>query len=187
MFKRYLILTTWACLIGVSFYLFFFQADFVEEKLAVLFGLSLWVSGTVYLLLGCLRGFTLIPSTYLIIFGIVFLPLWPLYILTIIGILVSSLTVYFLSEQLGFDAFFEKKYSSGLKKLRASLQKNELPIVIFWSFAPFLPTDAVCYLCGTLKVNVYKFLFGVLIGEGIVCFIYIFLGENLLTLLQGYF
>ena len=44
MLKRYLILTAWACLIGVSFYLLFFQADFVKEKFAALFGLSLWIS-----------------------------------------------------------------------------------------------------------------------------------------------
>ena len=38
----------------------------------------------------------------------------------------------------------------------------------------------LCYVCGSLKINFKKFLFGVIIGEGTVYAIYIFLGDWLL-------
>ncbi len=44
----------------------------------------------------------------------------------------------------------------------------------------FLPTDVLCYVCGSLKINFKKFLIGVVIGEGTVYAIYIFLGDYFL-------
>ena len=41
-----------------------------------------------------------------------------------------------------------------------------------------LPTDLICYVCGSLRINYKKFLIGVLIGEGTVYAIYIFLGGS---------
>ena len=38
----------------------------------------------------------------------------------------------------------------------------------------------LCYVCGSLKINFKKFLFGVMIGEGTVYAIYIFLGDCVL-------
>lgn len=171
----------WLVFLVIVLYLFLFQAEFAKGIFIRLFSLPLIISGGIYLLLGCLRGFTLIPSTYLILLGLVFLPAWPLFILTLVGILFSSLMVYYFSEYLGFDTYLEKKHQKSLLKLKTILQKNELPIVTLWSMAPFLPTDAVCYVCGTLRVNVYKFLLGVLIGEAVVCYIYIFLGKDILS------
>ncbi len=181
MSRRNIILFIWLCFLTTALYFYFFQAGYVKKEFSVLSSLPLVVSGSIYLLLGCIRGFTLIPSTSLIVLGLIFLPAWPLYFLTVIGIMVSSLLTYYFSEYLDFDKFFEKKYSKTILKFKTSLEKRELPIVILWSAAPFFPTDIICYVCGTLKVNVYKFLLAVLVGEGIVCFIYIFLGKSLLA------
>ena len=65
--------------------------------------------------------------------------------------------------------------------LRALMARRELPIVILWSFFPIAPTDVVCYVCGTLKVDLKKCLTGVTIGEGTICAIYIFLGGQALA------
>ena len=62
-----------------------------------------------------------------------------------------------------------------------ALEKNELPIIIAWSAFPLLPTDLICYICGTLEVGLKKMLLGVLIGEGITCAVYIFFGHQLLN------
>lgn len=179
--KKRIVVAAWLAFLVIVLYLFFFQAEFSRSIFMRLLSLPLLISGSIYLLLGCLRGFTLIPSTYLILLGLVFLPAWPLLILTLVGILFSSLMVYYFSEYLGFDAYLEKKHPASVRKLKTILQKNELPIVVLWSMAPFLPTDAVCYACGTLRVNVYKFLLGVLIGEAVVCYVYIFLGKDILS------
>jgi uncharacterized membrane protein YdjX (TVP38/TMEM64 family) len=137
-----------------------------------------------YLGLGCLRGFTLIPATYLVVAGMLVLPPVPLYLLTLAGIVVSSAAVYYFAEAMQLDRFFEERYASQVGRLRALLTRRELPIVIAWSFFPIAPTDLVCYVCGALKVDLKKCLIGVSIGEGAICAIYIFLGAQTLAWLR---
>ena len=38
-------------------------------------------------------------------------------------------------------------------------------IVVGWSLFPFVPTDIVCYVAGTLRMQLGKFMLGVTIGE----------------------
>ena len=101
--------------------------------------------------------------------------------MTLIGVIASSASVYYFSEYLNFDEYFESKHPKEIKKIKEVLTKNELLIVTLWSFTPFLPTDLICYVCGTLEVNIKKFLFGVILGEGIACGIYIFLGKEIVN------
>ena len=101
-----------------------------------------------------------------------------------ISVVVSSTCVYYFSEYLNFDEYFEKKHAQSLAKLRGALVRNEFLIVMGWSAMPFLPTDLICYVCGALEVDIKKFLLAVLIGEGITCAVYIFLGEELFRLLK---
>ena len=68
----------------------------------------------------------------------------------------------------------EKETPQIIAKGSAYLSKYELPVIVVWSMAPFLPTDVICYLAGTARVNVGKFVLGVLVGEGIICAVYIF-------------
>jgi len=143
-------------------------------------GASLWVVGVVYLAVGCLRGFTLVPVTYLVLAGLLVLPPVPLFALTIAGIIVSSAAVYLFAESMHLDRFFERRYAAQVSRIRTLLQRRELPIVIVWSFLPLAPTDAVCYVCGALKVDLKKCLLGVVIGEGAICAIYIFGGATML-------
>ena len=70
-----------------------------------------------------------------------------------------------------------------LQRMRELLRRRELPIVIGWSFFPLAPTDLICYVCGSLGVDVRKMLAGILVGEGIICALYIFLGRQLLSFL----
>jgi uncharacterized membrane protein YdjX (TVP38/TMEM64 family) len=142
-----------------------------------------WVYA-VHFALGCLRGFTLIPATYLVMAGMLVLPPWPLYLITVIGIIVSSAAVYYFAEAMVFDRFFERRYGAQVARLRGLMQRRELPIVIAWSFLPIAPTDLICYVCGALKVDLRKCLLGVTIGEGAICAIYIFVGAQALAWLR---
>lgn len=176
----------WFSVLLGALYLFFFHRDSIQSQLGRAFSYSLIVGYLVYLLLGCVRGFTLIPATYLVVTGLLFFPPVPLFVLTLIGILASSSIIYFFSETLDLDEFFERKHGDLIARTKVILQRNELPIVIGWSFFPLVPTDLICYLCGTLEVDFKKLLLGVFIGEGAICAIYIFLGNHLLrSLLLG--
>ncbi|NBS92050.1 hypothetical protein EBS67_18950, partial [bacterium] len=57
-----------------------------------------------------LRGFTLIPSTPFVIAGVLLFPENKIIVLLISlgGILFSATLLYYLSEFLGFDSYFEK-------------------------------------------------------------------------------
>jgi uncharacterized membrane protein YdjX (TVP38/TMEM64 family) len=131
------------------------------------------------------RGFTLVPATYLIVLGLLFFKPLPLYILTMVGIVVSSASIYYFFELLRLDEFLKRKYPKQIFKIRSALEKNELPIIIGWSAAPFLATDIICYICGSLRVNFIKFIIGVFIGEGITSGLYIFFGNYLLQFVYG--
>ena len=173
----------WLLLVTISLYFYFFAGNVVQAKLSSVFGSSIILGYVIYLIAGCLRGFTLVPITYFIIAGIILLPPLPLYILTMVSVLVSSTSVYYFSEYLNFDEYFEKKHPKQIKQIKDFLTRYELPVVIGWSFMPFLPTDLICYVCGAMEIDVKKFLFGVVLGEGISCAIYIFLGKEII----GYF
>ncbi len=181
---KYFIYAIWILFLVSSLYLYFFNGGVIEERLSAIFGSSALLGYGIYLLAGSIRGFTLIPVTYFIIVGILLLPPWPLYILTMTGVLISSACIYYFSEYLNFDQYFESKHPKQIAKIKEVLTKNELPIVITWSFMPFLPTDLICYVCGALEVDIKKFLLGVLLGEGISCAIYIFLGKEILSFIN---
>ncbi len=181
--RKHLILVLWVSLFVVSLYIYFFENSIIESGFTSLAGTSLLLLYLVYFVISCLRGFTLIPVTYFIVIGIVLFPPLPLYIMTMFGMIVSSLCIYYFSEYMNFDQYFEEKYPKYIAKIKSFLSKYQLPVVIFWSFAPFLPTDLISYVCGSMKINVRKFILGVLIGKGITAGVYIFLGKRVLYVL----
>ncbi len=181
--RKHIIFWLWVLIILSALYFYFFRNDLILAGVAQMMRLPLAWRYAIFLILGCLRGFTLIPVTYLILLGLVFLPAGHAYLLTIIGVMVASTSIYYFAEYLGLAGYFERYYPRQIARLKSVMRKNELPIVIGWSFFPITPTDVMCYMCGSLKVNFKKFFFGVLVGEGISCAIYIFVGKGLLLLI----
>ena len=131
----------------------------------------------IYFILCAARGFTLVPSTPFVLAGVLILPqnlFWVLFI-SMSGIAFSSTLIYYFSSYLGFDIYLDKKYPNQIQKAQLQLNKpTGMFFVFLWSFLPFLPTDIICYVAGTLKVNFGKFILPVLLGELIVCSAYIF-------------
>ena len=133
-----------------------------------------------YIAFGAVRGFTLVPSTTLVLAALPFMRPGPLLICTLIGIMVSSTSIYFFSAALRLDQKIAKKHPEKIARLTDLLNRYELPIIIGWSFFPFAPTDLICYVCGALRVRFWKFLLGVTLGEGAICAIYIYGGDQIL-------
>lgn len=177
-------IAVWLVFVAGAVYMLLFHRNVLHAQLQRASYYSLFVGGAVYLLAGCLRGFTLIPSTYLVIAGLPFFPPRMLFLLTITGIVISSASIYLFSESLRLDEYFERKHGHRVRKVKSILEQHGLPVIILWSFFPFAPTDLICYVCGVLKVNFWKCLVGVFIGEGVICAIYIFSSDHLLRLLH---
>lgn len=133
-----------------------------------------------YVALGAVRGFTLVPSTTLVLAALPFMAPGPLLICTLAGIMLSSTSIYYFSAALRIDERVAKKHSEKIARLTDLVNRYELPIIIGWSFFPLAPTDLICYVCGVLRVRFWKFLLGVTIGEGAICAIYIYGGDQIL-------
>lgn len=136
-----------------------------------------------YLLVSLLRGFTLVPSTPFVLAGTMLFPANPFWVLAIsmTGIIFSSSMIYYFSEHLGFSEYLEEKHPVKIAKIHDQLQKpTGLGFVFLWSFTPFLPTDAVCYVAGILRMNFVKFIVAMALGELVLCAIYIFFYSGLI-------
>jgi uncharacterized membrane protein YdjX (TVP38/TMEM64 family) len=170
----------WLVIVTGTLYLYFFQRDLVETELQNALSTSTFIAATIYILLGSLRALTLVPATFLVLIAIPFFPSWLLFLITLPIIGISSGIIYGFAEILHMDEDFERKYPKQIRRLTDLLQRHQLPIIIGWSFLLLLPTDLLCYVCGTLRVNFTKFIIGVLIGEGAVYGIYIYFGDRML-------
>jgi uncharacterized membrane protein YdjX (TVP38/TMEM64 family) len=175
---------SWLAIVSALVYIYFFRRNAVQSELEHAVTISVVLGYLVYFVLGCLRGFTLIPSTNLVLLGIPFFRPVPLFLLTLAGILISSSSIYYFSESLHLDRIFERRHKLQLERVKGILRRNQMPIVIGWSFFPLAPTDLICYASGILKIDFLKFALGVLIGEGSICGIYIFLGDGILRFLH---
>jgi uncharacterized membrane protein YdjX (TVP38/TMEM64 family) len=171
----------WILFVCVSVLFFIFDKTFSTIVLDFISKQSVFYISIFIFLLGVFRSFTLIPSTYLIILGLLFIPAWPLYFIILSGVFVSSLSVYYFFEYLDLDKMLNQKHKNLVNKTEKYLNKYEFPVVMFWSMNPVLPTDLICYIAGTLKLNVYKFITALMIGEAIVCAFYIFGGKFILS------
>lgn len=178
------VLLLWVALLSGALYLYFFHAREILFLAARLADAPPGWAYLAYLALGCIRGFTLIPATSLVLAGLLLFPPWPLFALTLGGILVSSAAVYRFAGAMQFDSFFKRRYPAQLSRLTGLLRRREFPIVVAWSFLPIAPTDLVCYVCGALKVDLKKCLLGVAVGEGAICGIYIFAGGRAINWLS---
>ena len=141
-----------------------------------------------YLVLSLLRGFTLLPSTPLVLAGTLLFPGQPILVLAIsvLGIIFSSAMIYFFSDLLGFSEYFSKSKPELTEKLKARLEHPLGSVfVALWAFFPFVPTDLVCYVAGTIRMNFLSFIIAIFVGETILCVIYIFLGGSIFRHLLG--
>ncbi|MFT3746086.1 MAG: VTT domain-containing protein [Pyrinomonadaceae bacterium] len=185
---RTIVLVLWAAvvLVCVGTYIYDpskFTAENIAEFLRRFSGL-IWV---IYLAFSIVRGITLLPSTPLVLAGTLLFPDQPFAVLgvSMTGILLSSTMIYFFSEYLGFNEYFEGHKPELTHKIKAKLEHPlGFLFVAGWAFFPLVPTDLVCYLAGTTKMNYWKFIAAIFVGELILCICFIFFGGSLLKFVR---
>jgi uncharacterized membrane protein YdjX (TVP38/TMEM64 family) len=173
-------LVIWALFVGAFIFLYYRYSSLWGTELTQIAATSVWIAYAVYVILGALRGFALIPVTNLVVLAIPIFPPLPLLILTLVGIAISSASIYAFAESLKLGQYLERKHAHHMERLQNALRRNPTSIVTAWSFLPIVPTDLICYVCGVMKISFKRFLLGVIIGEGAMCAIYIFGGNHLL-------
>jgi uncharacterized membrane protein YdjX (TVP38/TMEM64 family) len=187
-YARLTLLLTWAALlvVAVGFYLSD-PSRFTAASIAAFitaFQTEIWL---VYFAMSVLRGFTLLPSTPLVLAGTIVFPSQPIAVLTVslCGIVISSSLIYFCSEALGIREYFEDHKPQLVRKIKRRLE-HPLGIAFIgaWAFFPLVPTDLVCYVSGSTGVNYWKFIVAVLVGEAILCSCYVFFGGSFVNYLR---
>jgi uncharacterized membrane protein YdjX (TVP38/TMEM64 family) len=177
--NRVLLLSAWVIMAGLTVWLLFFRREAVQRELQEAMSVSMFAAGFLYLLLSSLRGFTFIPAAPLLAIGIVLFPRIPLFILTLLGILISSAIIYWFSGSLHLEEVFSKRYAKMMEKVHGLLHKRELPVITAWCLFPITPTDLMVYVCGVLRISFKKTMLGVAIGAGINCAVVILIGDTL--------
>ena len=172
----------WALFIAAFAFLYYRYSSLWGTELTQIAASSVWLAYGVYVLLGALRGFALIPVTNLVVLAIPLFRPVPLLVLTLLGIAISSASIYAFAGSLKLGEYLERRHAKHMDRLQDALRRNPTSIVTAWSFLPIVPTDLICYVCGVMKVSFRRFLLGVLVGEGAICAIYIFAGATLLDL-----
>lgn len=175
-------LGVWALFVAAFAFLYYRYSSLWGTELTQLAASSAWLAYGLYLLLGAVRGFALIPVTNLLVLAIPLFPPVPLFLMTLVGIAISSACIYLFAGSLKLGEYLRRKHVRHMEKLESALRRNPATIVTAWSFLPVVPTDLICYVCGVMRVSFRRFLLGVLAGEGAICAVYIFAGASLLEL-----
>lgn len=143
-----------------------FLKEYVDDRKALVI--------VIYLIILTFIGLTFIPSTPFAIAGVLLFPPTEAYLFNLIGIVTSSIIVYYFTRYLRLDSWIEAKYPEKIKKIKNALRKKELPIIAGWSFFPIVPTDLIIYVGSSLKIPFWKCLLGIIIGEGTLNAFYIY-------------
>ena len=182
---RTIVLVLWAAIVLVCLGSYIYDpAKFSAENIAEFLGRFSGLIWLIYLGFSVVRGITLLPSTPLVIAGTLLFPDQPFAVLAVsmTGIMLSSTMIYFFSEMLGFSEYFENHKPELSHKIKAKLEHPlGFLFVAGWAFFPLVPTDLVCYLAGSTKMNYWKFIAAVFTGELILCVGYIFFGGSLIN------
>ena len=136
-----------------------------------------------YVAVSIVRAFTFLPSTVLVVAGTLLFPDRPWFVLasSLTGIVISSVLIYFFFEFLGLGELFERRHANRVRWLENQLQSRGFWIVVAWSAFPFVPTDLICYVAGTLRMRFDKFVLGVVVGELPLVGFYVMVGSQLYT------
>jgi uncharacterized membrane protein YdjX (TVP38/TMEM64 family) len=175
----------WLGLIASLFVLFLVYPDsFTPTKIADFLEQYSDQLLLIYILISFVRGLFLIPSTPFILAGAILFPEqpWTVFLISIIGVVIGSTLVYYMSDALGFSEKLERKYPKKIERWHRRLNSPwAATIVVAWSFFPFVPTDVICYVAGIVKMPYRILISGVIIGELVLIYLYVFYGGQFLS------
>ena len=120
-----------------------------------------------YAVVSVLRPVTLVPSTVLVVAGTLLFP--DLYVLvfavSLASVVASAALIYYFFDYLGLTELFERRDAARVRWLEEQVRARGFWIVAGWSAFPFVPTDVICYVAGSLRMPIGRYLLGVAIGE----------------------
>ena len=174
----------WFIMAASGVYVYVAHRLWLREHLEMAMNQPPAIAAAIVFVLGALRGFSLIPATVLVLAATPFLPPTPLFLVILMGIVVASSAIYVGAGALDLVEYAEQRDPRRVAILRTWLDRFQFPVILVWSFFPLAPTDLISALCGTLRVRFAVFIAAVTLGEGSICAIYIYGGDQLLRWLH---
>jgi uncharacterized membrane protein YdjX (TVP38/TMEM64 family) len=136
----------------------------------------------VYIVLSLTRGLLMIPCTPFVLAGGISFPDMPFVVVLIsfAGIAAGAYLVYSFPAFGSYDEFLEERYPDKIAWLKEKLHgPYAFWIIAGWSFFPLVPTDAISYVAGLVKITYKKLVTAVIIGEIPLVTIYVYLGVEI--------
>ena len=165
---RRIALIFWAVVTVGLLLLYTARPELIEpENLVVALESTETFAMVAYAVISVLRPVTMVPSTVLIVVGTLLFPgrYWFVFAVSLGGVSLSSLFVYYFFDFLGLKKVFERKHATRVRWLEEQLQLRGFWMVGGWAMFPFVPTDIICYVAGTFRMHSGKFLLGITLGE----------------------
>lgn len=174
----------WVCFLLTCIVLYVWYAPYLTKENIAAFILQYHGQVLlVYFIICVVRGLTLIPSTPFLLTGILLFKDTPFLLLAVFmaGIFIVSAFLFYAAEYAGFAKYFDKLYPQKMHRVKQKLNgPYGFWFVLLWAFTPFTPTDLVCYAAGLLRMRFLYFIIPLMLGEGVICALYIFNGSALL-------
>jgi len=171
---------TWVVLIaGGGIFYWYHRQQFTQEAISdflLEYRQQVWL---VYFGICTLRGIFLLPSTPFLLAGIVIFKDTPLLLFGVfmLSILVVAAFIYYTA---GYLKITDLSARPGLERIQRRLNsKRGFWLILGWAFMPFTPTDLVCYAAGLLRIRFRYFILPLLLGEALICALYIINGRLL--------
>lgn len=175
--------TVWLSFVLVTVSVVWFYTDWLSRDSVASFLNSLGsLAFAGYIVVSLTRSLLLIPCTPFVLAGAISFPQWPLavFFISVVGIVVGGLLVYSFPSFGGYNRLLEAKYPDKIAFFKKQLHgKYSFWIVGAWSFFPLVPTDAVCYAAGVVKMPLSKMLTALVLGELPIVSAYVFLGAEI--------
>ncbi|AEM72898.1 TVP38/TMEM64 family protein [Caldicellulosiruptor acetigenus] len=135
----------------------------------------------VFLILYSVKSFIIfIPAgVFMLAAGLSFGTLFGALIL-IVGTLLSSTIGFVFARYFGKDYVQKKLKNTKFSNVGKKIAQKGFLIILLLRLVPILPYDAINYICGLSKIRYRDFILATFIGTVPACFLYAYLGENIL-------
>lgn len=175
--------TVWLGFVLIAVSVVWFSTDWLTRDSVATFLNSLGgFAFAGYIMVSLARSFFLIPCTPFVLAGAISFPQWPLavFFISVLGIVVGGALVYSFPSFGGYNRLLEAKYPAQIGFFKKHLHgKYAFWIVGAWSMFPLVPTDAVCYAAGAVKMSLSRMLTALVLGELPIVSAYVFLGAEI--------
>jgi len=101
-------------------------------------------------------------------------------IILIIGTILSSTIGFVFARYFGKDYVQKRLQNTKFSDVGKKIAEKGFLIILLLRLVPILPYDVINYICGLSKIRYRDFILATFIGTVPACFLYAYLGENIL-------